>query len=132
MAEGKPSNRDTLRQARKKLRGNALSGLCHAVFTTSFFVQSLGKLDWICNKIGVERCDAVEDIRVTIELMVRFRNSLVHSKIITTQEERELTGLEKYNEKFIRPKRSESDFMEIRSIENAGRFQEVGGAIEYM
>jgi transposase len=41
LVEGKPPHRDTLRQTRKKLRGDGFAGLCYAVFTTLLFVQSL-------------------------------------------------------------------------------------------
>ncbi len=89
-----------------------------------------GKFNWLCNRIGVERSDAFHELCNTIELMVTFRNSLVHSKIITIEEERELSELEKLNPRFIRPKTSDSDFMEIRSIENADKFQNVTVTLE--
>ncbi|MNJ66933.1 hypothetical protein D3C77_630580 [compost metagenome] len=41
MAEGEPSYRYALRQAREKLCGDGLTRLCHAVFATLLFVQSL-------------------------------------------------------------------------------------------
>jgi hypothetical protein len=37
----RPPHRYALRQAREKLCGDGLTGLCHAVFTTLLFVQSL-------------------------------------------------------------------------------------------
>lgn len=41
LAEREPPNRHTLRQAREKLCRNGLAGLCHAVYATAFFRQSL-------------------------------------------------------------------------------------------
>lgn len=41
LAEREPQDRDTRRQAREKLSGHGLTGLFHAVFATSLFVQSL-------------------------------------------------------------------------------------------
>ena len=42
--EGEPPHRYTVRQAREKFCGDGLIGLCHAVFATLLFVQSLGTL----------------------------------------------------------------------------------------
>lgn len=42
MAEGEPPHRYALRQAREKFCRDGLIGLCHAVFATLLFVQSLG------------------------------------------------------------------------------------------
>lgn len=89
-----------------------------------------GKFKWLCNRIGVEDSDAFQELCETIALMVTFRNSLVHSKIITIEEERDLSELEKLNPRFIRPKASDSDFMEIRSIENAEKFEKVNTMLE--
>jgi hypothetical protein len=83
----------------------------------------IGKLDWLFSRIKVDVTDDIKDIREVIVQMIAFRNSLVHSKPINFQEERELIGLENFNEKYILPKRPESDFMESYSIENAENFQ---------
>lgn len=90
----------------------------------------IGKFQWLCNRIGVEGSDTFQELCKTIELMVIFRNSLVHSKIVTIEEERELSELEKLNPRFIRPKTSDSDFTMIRSVENAEKFQEVTTTLE--
>jgi hypothetical protein len=84
----------------------------------------IGKLDWLFSRINVVMNDDIETIRNTIVLMIEFRNSLVHSKPVNFQEERELIGLENFAEKYIIPTRPKNDFMEIRSIENADNFQD--------
>jgi hypothetical protein len=83
----------------------------------------IGKLDWLFSRISVDVTDEINQIRTHIVEMIEFRNSLVHSKPINFQEERELIGLENFNEKFLVPQRPESDFMANYSIENTEKFQ---------
>jgi hypothetical protein len=83
----------------------------------------IGKLDWLFSRISVDVTDEINEIRAHIVEMIEFRNSLVHSKPISFQEERELIGLENFNEKYIIPQRPESDFMASYSIENTEKFQ---------
>jgi len=45
LAEREPPDRHALRQARKKLRRDGLAGLCHAVYATAFFRQSLARIE---------------------------------------------------------------------------------------
>lgn len=92
----------------------------------------IGKCDWLFSRINVEITDAINIIRNDIIKMIEFRNSLVHSKPVNFQEERELIGLENFNEKYIIPKRPENDFMENYSIENANTFQETVRAFDHI
>ena len=58
--EGEPPHRYTVRQAREKFCGDGLIGLCHAVFATLLFVQSLRQIGfapesiWFANNLS---CD---------------------------------------------------------------------------
>ncbi|UTW49698.1 hypothetical protein [Bacterioplanoides sp. SCSIO 12839] len=83
----------------------------------------IGKLDWLFSRIKVDITDEINELRNNIIQMIEFRNSLVHSKPINFQEERELIGLENIDEKYIIPKRPENDFMANYSLENAESFQ---------
>ena len=65
----------------------------------------------------------VEDLLISVDTMVDFRNLVVHSKSIHYVETRELKGLERLTDKFISKPRLENDFTTLYSVERCEMFQ---------
>ena len=84
----------------------------------------LGKFDWLFSRMELDVDPAeLNPHREVIEHMVHFRNSVVHSKTITFEEERELIGFEQFSSKYIEPPKHEKDFMAQRSIEACDSYE---------
>lgn len=90
------------------------------------------KVRWFLRRLGVYKNKSrsnedkifIDKFLEGIDIMVDFRNSVVHSKNIEEKSERELEGLEKKSYKFISMPKLDKDFMTIYSIEMCEMFQE--------
>jgi len=72
MAEREPPDLDALRQAREKLCRHGFTGLFHAVFATSLFVQSLEAAimeisNWVEQRGARRRADNIRGALDTID-----------------------------------------------------------------
>lgn len=94
----------------------------------------IGKFDWLLSRMGIkdEELSQIQQMRDTIAEMVNFRNSVVHSKVISLTEERELIGLEQFDDRFILPSKSEKDFMTMYSEDKADSYLRVLTKLDYL
>ena len=85
----------------------------------------LGKFEWLLKRLNVPDDDIIQNSKIKVSEMVAFRNAVTHSKNIDVKEERELTGLELLNDKFIRIFDNEKDFMASSTLDKLNDFSEV-------
>lgn len=84
----------------------------------------LGKFDWLLKRLEVPDIEPVQKCKETIHDMVAFRNAVTHSKNIDVTEERQLTGLEIFNDKFVSVY-DEKDFMTSSTLEKLNDYSKV-------
>lgn len=83
-----------------------------------------GKFAWLTKRLAVPDNEAVLKCKEIICEMVTFRNAVTHSKNIDVQEERELIGLERFHDRFVRISDEEKDFMAFSSLKTLNEFSE--------
>lgn len=82
------------------------------------------KFDWLVNRLNTPEIDAIEKCKTVVADMVQFRNALTHSKNIDIQEERELIGLEKFDDRYVSVTSNDKDFMTLSTLEKLDEFYE--------
>lgn len=85
----------------------------------------LSKFEWLLKRLNVPEDDIILNSKTKVSEMVAFRNAVTHSKNIDVKEERELTGLELLDDKFIRVFDNENDFMASSTLDKLNDFSEV-------
>ena len=84
-----------------------------------------GKFEWLSNRLDAPDIEPIKKCKETILEMVAFRNAVTHSKNIDVREERELTGLEIFNDRFVSVNDDEKDFMASSTLEKLNEFSKV-------
>lgn len=84
-----------------------------------------GKFEWLLNRLNTPQADVIEKCKSIVAEMVKFRNALTHSKNIEILEERELIGLEKFDDRYVRVTSDDKDFMTLSTLDKLDDFYEV-------
>lgn len=82
------------------------------------------KFVWLLNRLNTPEIDAIEKCKTVVADMVQFRNALTHSKNIKTEEERELIGIEKFDDRYVHVTSNDKDFMTLSTLEKLDGFYE--------
>jgi hypothetical protein len=83
-----------------------------------------GKFEWLSNRLEVPNIEPIKKCKETILEMVAFRNAVTHSKNIDVEEERNLTGLEIFHDRYVRVYDDEKDFMASSTLEKLKDFSQ--------
>ena len=116
-------------ESRLNTYGKVLFSQDYKKFTESSHLKK--KVRWFLRRLGAyeneseseENKKIVEDLLVNVDIMVDFRNLVVHSKSLYYAETRELKGLEILADKFISKPRLQNDFTTLYSIERCEIFK---------
>ncbi|WP_323169497.1 hypothetical protein [Pantoea agglomerans] len=82
------------------------------------------KFEWLTNRLEVPDVEPVQKCKITISEMAAFRNAVTHSKNINVKLNRELTGLELFNDRYVRIYDDEKDFMASSTLEKLNEFSQ--------
>lgn len=83
-----------------------------------------GKFEWLANRLDAPDIEPIQKCKITISEMTAFRNAVTHSKNIDVKLKRELTGLELFNDRYVRIYDDEQDFMASSTLEKLNEFSQ--------
>lgn len=89
-----------------------------------------GKFEWLSNRLEVPDIEPIQNCKMTISEMAAFRNAVTHSKNIDVKQERELTGLEMFHDRYVRVYDDEKDFMASSTLEKLNEFSQAIWVLE--